>query len=868
MKYKYDVSIVIPVYNVSEYLKECINSIINQKYDFNKIQIILIDDGSIDDSLNICYNYSNKYKNIKVLTQKNSGVSVARNNGIKNAKGKYIMLLDSDDYLSKNTIKKLYDFFEKHYNDIDLLTYPIKFDRNGKISKNIRYDAYDKGTGIYDINEYIYLNQSTVNIMIKNEFEKTNLYDTNMKLSEDQNFDTQLIMKKEKIGFVEDAIYYYRRYDGSVSSSRNNPYYCFEDIMNYNEGLLKKYQKNGKISQYIQSLVINTIKWRMRTDQLFPYYLDKDEYKKAIERIKKIIKQIEPEVIMNVVDMNLYHKIFLLKFSGHKIKVILEDTINVYCDEKIVYISKNILGSISKLKVKNDTLYFMADLLNPILEYNIPDIFIEKKYIDGTIEKEKIKINESNESYYMARFKTTKAYYFDISFKIDNIKSFKLYAIIDDKKINIEFKFKKFTSNNILVKNYNLLYSKKENCFKVRKKNLFNVIKNKYRNFLKCYKHNKKALVYRILYYFYPIKNNIWIYTDRGDALDNAYTQFKHDFIKKDNKRRYYVSQFNDEQINKIFNSKEKKYVIKQGSFKNKMLYLHSQKIISSFIDLQVYCPFNSSVIYYNDLTHYDLIYLQHGILHANLIKMYAKEYTEVDKFVISTNFEKENLINKYHYNEQDLLPTGMPRMELNLKNKITKNKILFAPSWRKYLIGDLIKNKRKLKKNEFINSNFYKEIYNFLNSDELNNYLKENNLKLDFKLHPIFKGYSNLFNLNNNENIELNFNKINIYEYKIFITDFSSFQFDFVKLKRPIIYFMPDMSEFKAGLHTYRELDLNYEDAFGKLCLTSNELIKEMKNITKNDYKLQKKYLDRMNNFFIEIKNPCEDIYNNLKEL
>lgn len=868
MKYKYDVSIVIPVYNVSEYLRECINSIINQNYDFSKIQIILIDDGSIDDSLTICYNYSNKYKNIKVLTQKNSGVSVARNNGIKNSKGKYIMLLDSDDYLSKNTVKNLYNFFEKHYNEIDLLTYPIKFDRNGKISKNIRYDAYDKGTGIYDVNEYIYLNQSTVNIMIKNEFEKTNLYDTSMKLSEDQNFDTQLIMKKEKIGFVQDVIYYYRRYDGSVSSSRNNPYYCFDDIMSYNEGLLKKYQKNGRTSQYIQSLVINTIKWRMRTDQLFPYYLDGAEYKNAVERIKQIIKQIEPEVIMGIVDMNLYHKIFLLKFSGHEINVKLENEINVYCDKKIIYISKNILGSISKLKIKNNKLYFMTDLLNPILEYKTPDIYIEKKYRNGTIETNKIKINESNESYYMAKFKTTKSYYFDISFKINDVKSFKLYAIIDNKRVNIECKFKKIVSNNILTKKYNLLYSKKENSFKLRNKNLFNIIKNKYRNFLKCYKNNKRALVYRLLYYLYPIKNNIWIYTDRGDSLDNAYTQFKHDFIKKDNVRRYYVSQFNEEQINKIFNCNERKFVIKQGSLKHKMLYLHSKKIISSFIDLQVYCPFNTSIVYYNDLTHYDLIYLQHGILHANLVKMYAKEYTEVDRFVISTNFEKENLINKYHYNIEDLLPTGMPRMELNLKNSKTKNKILFAPSWRKYLIGDLIKNKRKLKKNEFINSIFYKEIYEFLHSDELNDYLRKNNLKLDFKLHPIFKGYSNLFDLNNIENIELNFNKTNIYEYKIFITDFSSFQFDFVKLKRPIVYFMPDMREFKAGLHTYRELDLNYNEAFGNLCLKSKELIDEMKKITKNDYKVQKKYLDRMNNFFLEIKNPCEDIYKNIKEL
>ena len=147
------------------------------------------------------------------------------------------------------------------------------------------------------------------------------------------------------------------------------------------------------------------------------------------------------------------------------------------------------------------------------------------------------------------------------------------------------------------------------------------------------------------------------------------------------------------------------------------------------------------------------------------------------------------------------------------------------------------------------------------------NSILKENNLELEFKLHPIFKEYQHLFNIKN-ANISLNFDKTIISEYKIFITDFSSFQFDFVKLKIPIIYFMPDMTEFKAGLHTYKNLDLKYEDAFGNLCLTSEELIKEMKKITKNNYNADRKYLDRMNSFFLDIDNSTEKIYKDIKEL
>ena len=865
-KFKYDVSIVIPVYNVEDYLKECLESILNQNYDISKIEIILIDDGSIDNSLNICKKYKEKYSNIKLLEQPNSGVSKARNNGIKNALGKYIMLLDSDDTISKSAIKNLFNFFEQHYNEIDIVTYPIKFNRHGKITKNIRYDAYDKGTGIYDVNEYIYLNQSTVNIMIKNEFENTNLYNENMKLSEDQNFDTEMIMKKEKIGYVNEAIYYYRKYDASVSASKNNPYYCFDNIMSYNEMLLKQYKKGDIIPKYVQSLVINTIKWRIRTDELFPYYLEEKELKKAVDRIRNIIKKIDVDVIMNVSDMNLYHKVWLLKFSEHKIETKIEGKINLYCDGILIQSFDTVEGLISRFKVKNNKLYLMGDLLSTIFINKKLDLYLEKEYKSGKKEKEKIELNISNESYYQSSFKTTTAYGFDISFDIKDVKKFKLYLMDKDKKVNIGFTFKKFAPNNFISGKLNLLYSRKCFCFKVRKKTISNILRSRLRKSINCFSKNRKACIYRIMYYFYKTKKNIWLYTDRGDALDNAYDQFIHDFNKKDNVNRYYVSRFSEKEINKYFTEEQKKYLIKQGSLKHKMMYLKCDKILTSFIDLQVYCPFNKSVNLYNDLTHYELIYLQHGILHASLIKMYGKEFTEIDKFVISTNFEKENLTKKYNYKLEDLILSGMPRMNLNLDENNIKNKILFAPSWRKYLIGELVNNKRKLRKNDFINSKFYKEIYEFLHSKELNKFLEKNKFILEFKLHPIFKEYSSLFDIKDNKYITINFNKTDVTEYKIFITDFSSFQFDFVKLERPIIYSMTDMKEFIAGLHNYRELDLKYEDAFGKLCLESKELIKEMERIVKNDCKVDRKYKTRMNKFFLEIKNPCNDIYNELK--
>jgi glycosyltransferase involved in cell wall biosynthesis len=113
MEYKYKISVVIPVYNVGKYLSETIDSVIKQTIGFKKnIQIILINDGSQDNSEEICLKYKKKYpENIEYYSKKNAGVSAARNEGMKHIKGKYVNFLDSDDKFDLNAYEKAYRTF-------------------------------------------------------------------------------------------------------------------------------------------------------------------------------------------------------------------------------------------------------------------------------------------------------------------------------------------------------------------------------------------------------------------------------------------------------------------------------------------------------------------------------------------------------------------------------------------------------------------------------------------------------------------------------------------------------------------------------------------------------------------------------------
>lgn len=123
------ISIIVPVYNVEHYIDECLNSLLNQSYP--NIEIILVDDGSKDKSSSICDAYSSKYSNVHVVHKKNGGLGFARNTGIDNCHGEYLLFIDSDDYVANNYVEKMFDNLVKTQSDACMCGYTT-FDGNVK----------------------------------------------------------------------------------------------------------------------------------------------------------------------------------------------------------------------------------------------------------------------------------------------------------------------------------------------------------------------------------------------------------------------------------------------------------------------------------------------------------------------------------------------------------------------------------------------------------------------------------------------------------------------------------------------------------------------------------------------------------------
>ena len=131
------VSIIVPVYNVEKYLKKAVESTLNQSYE--KLQIILINDGSTDESGKICDKYKQKDSRIEVIHKENGGLSDARNKGLDIANGKYIMFLDSDDFFEKDAVEIMYRKIEEKNADFVIGNY-INTEPNGKKWENSIFD--------------------------------------------------------------------------------------------------------------------------------------------------------------------------------------------------------------------------------------------------------------------------------------------------------------------------------------------------------------------------------------------------------------------------------------------------------------------------------------------------------------------------------------------------------------------------------------------------------------------------------------------------------------------------------------------------------------------------------------------------------
>lgn len=867
MDFPCKVSIIVPVYNVEEYLAGCIDSLLNQTLPQNEIEIILVNDGSPDNSGEICEKYAAKYPCIHYYAKENGGPSAARNYGIKRAHGKYIMYIDSDDMLAPNTMKNVTDFFDKHYDEVDLVTYMDQGYRNGeKTPLHYRY-RYMPVSGIYDLEDYPFLSQTRVSVCVKNRGENNVLFDTGLNFAfEDQKYCTEILLQKLKIGFCKDGEYMYNRSnESSIVTNYFHAVYIFERTTAYFEQLFSKYE--NRIPRYVQAMFVNDINWKLEQDILYPYHYEPKKFDEAINRLKALLDRVDTDIIAFHPMMDLFHKQYWLQMKNnvHPTVNATPRGIEVLADGYRIYKSEEKLGLIvNKIRVKDGILEFSGFIKSPAF---IHLSSAPKVYAVENGEKRELETYISSYSYYKSQVRSSRFYAFRYYCDTEKIKDFRF-------EVNIGGYFyetapwcmpssgftpliKKFVRENTLitfVDDYGFklkkISAKKTDRLEKKQSKLFSLTKEIEKLRLESLKYRKD--------------HKIWLYYDSREVeKDNGYYQFKNDIKHDDGIERYYVvtREYND--VDTLFTKEEQKRLVKAGSDFHKLLYVSCEQIFTSFYGFEAITPFISEEeeLCFRDIMKFQTVYLQHGVQHAHMPPDTSYEQSMADKIVISTPFEEENFIKNYAYEQKELIPTGMVRYDHIDRSRTAKNRILFMPEWPDYLTLQENASKWEIVKDRFKRTECYRNITLFLTNERVLKALEERDIYIDVQLYPIVSNAVGLFEI---ENSRVNFinSDVNIEDYCAFITDFSPRVFDFAYLNRPIMYFMSDCVQFNSGLNHSRDVNLQFDKAFGNFSTDVDEAVNDLLEIINNNFQPQESFSVCMKNFFYPLENCAESLY------
>lgn len=214
-------SIIIPVYNVEKYLNRCVDSVLNQS--FTDYEIILVDDGSTDSSGSICKEYLIDTR-IKLVTKENGGLSSARNAGLLNASGQFVLFLDSDDYIADNSLNDLHNVIEDNKADIYSIKAKRRYDDGSEIDEHVDYPC-----GVFEKNAYMKMVETTFHYsacspyMVYNAgfLKSNNISFREGILHEDELWMPTVISKARTICYSNIFLYYHCMRTGSITQSSN-----------------------------------------------------------------------------------------------------------------------------------------------------------------------------------------------------------------------------------------------------------------------------------------------------------------------------------------------------------------------------------------------------------------------------------------------------------------------------------------------------------------------------------------------------------------------------------------------------------------------------------------------------------------------
>lgn len=275
------VSVIIPVYNSESYLHRCVDSLLTQSY--TDFELILVDDGSRDSSSDICDEYARKDSRVKVFHKENAGVSSARNLGLDNATGEFVVFVDSDDWVDIHFLEYLYTAVHKEKFDIAVCEIINYYGHKIKISNN---SLIEKGKCAYIKHQIIAGFTSVCNMMFNREFIEANrLRFEKVRYSEDFIFSIKAICLSKRITYVANHLYYYDR-TNEISALHHYPDDMYKDLLYGDALMIDFFKEEGYFDDFKREIY-----WRVLANkrELVLSVNKHKEFKKLLPESKRYI---------------------------------------------------------------------------------------------------------------------------------------------------------------------------------------------------------------------------------------------------------------------------------------------------------------------------------------------------------------------------------------------------------------------------------------------------------------------------------------------------------------------------------------------------------------------------------------------------
>ena len=846
-------------------LRQRIEYIIDSNSDFKQnIQLILLDLGSSDGSYEVAQEFKDEYPENIVLLQdkeKYEGMGHYYNLALDYATGEWVHFFDNDGELPLNAFSAAREYIEKYHDEVDIVSFPVKFYR-GRVKAHVPKIEYSNEE-IIDLTEYF--DHSSIHLGAS--FVKSDAIDSRFSEElmdcEDTLFLTEVLLKKDKYALVKDV------YFETLPPYKYDQEFYTKDYVNNKFELFFNHlitQSHGNVLNYVQYIFANELTQIIRIVDLNSIYDTEQEIEGFWNQLYSIIDTLELEYLEVNAEMPRIVRSFIVYLKNDDFHIELKPQKN----RVFVKSGDYLINSLYFHKIRMDIVEIDGDTLklSGSLSSNCDDRYLSVKLIrEFSNGKKEEFIGKYVEYPTTKRAKQTYLgitweFPYNFDFKIplrDNERSLMDIKLVyhedgNELEMDNQIQFREFAGlsfyGNYLIKDDRICYFRGR-TFHIEPYSYKTMVKLELKSLRRILKAREpflgQAIFYRLLYLvLYPFWRNriIWLFIDRDTfADDNAEHLFKYCIEQDDGIEKYFILNRDSPDFERLGKDYD---IVPFGSFKHKIKYLFSEKIMISQVTRGILNPFTHENSYnYEGLDTYKFCFLQHGVTKDDISWWIKKYHKNLYMFLTVSDLERDSMVNGHYNYEEDRIPVlGFPRYD-NLSDD-SKKEILFMPTWRRNLDTP----------EEIINSDFLKSINSFLNNEKLNEAAEEMGYTLVFRPHPELWKFLDFFDLDHVKLSEGPYQEM-FKTASVMITDYSSVAFDFAYLKKPVIYYQDGNYHYGEGYYDYETM------GFGKVIFDEDELVDKVIDYMKNDCTMEDEYKERVDLFFkFTDRNNCKRVY------